>query len=165
MLVGWCFWLFVGWCLCVGAVLGRKGRCTVVLFNRCIRAFSVYWWVIVVAGVDSLGGAGSALWEAIHASRDVTSSHSPLVLNACRIADNLERIADELAKSGLISMNARGDEVANPLLVEHRMQLATLRQVLGALGVEKMDEQDDDGPSFEDRLAEQRLKREARGAV
>jgi hypothetical protein len=125
--------------------------------------------VVGVSGVDSLGEAGASLWEAIHACRDVTSAHVPLVLNACRIADNLERISVELAASGLTVklFDKQGNEineVANPRLIEHRMQLGTLRQVLSGLGVDKLDVVDGSGPSFEDRLAEQRAKREARGA-
>ena len=120
-----------------------------------------------MSAVDSLGEAGSALWEAIHACRDVTAAHIPLVLNACRIADNLERISAELAESGLTvklydKQGNEINEVANPRLIEHRMQLGTLRQVLSSLGVDKLDVVEDSGPSFADRLAEQRAKREAK---
>ena len=62
--------------------------------------------------------------------------------------------------SGLTTVNARGDVVANPLLVEHRQQLATMRQVLQSLGIEKLLEVVKES-SFKDQLAEARKAREA----
>lgn len=111
--------------------------------------------------VDGLGAAGRGLWDAVHSCRAVGAEHELLLLNACRIADNLERISEELASSGLRSRNSRGDEIANPLLVEHRQQLATFRQVLAALGVDKL-QVVSSGPSLQDQLAaarEARLKK------
>ena len=116
--------------------------------------------VVVEVPVEGLGDAGQELWASIHAERSVSGPHKPLVLNACRIADNLERISGELAVSGLTTVNARGDVVANPLLVEHRQQLATMRQVLQSLGIEKLLEVVKES-SFKDQLAEARKAREA----
>ena len=106
----------------------------------------------------SLGEAGSALWEAIHGSRDVSAEFVPLILNACRIADNLERISSELAETGLTvkiydKQGNETNEVANPRLIEHRMQLQTLRAVLASLGVDKLPVSEPNEVSFEDRLA------------
>lgn len=118
---------------------------------------------------DGLGEAGLALWEALQATRNVTPAHVPLVLNACRIADNLERISDELAETGLTvklydKQGNEINEVANPRLIEHRMQLNTLRQSLGSLGVDGLEVVTEAGKSFKDQLAEAREKRLAREA-
>lgn len=124
----------------------------------CHALFVLFLGGVVSVSGDGLGAAGLALWDAVHECRSVGREHELLLLNACRVADSLERISEELAVSGLRSRNSRGDEIANPLLVEHRQQLATFRQVLAALGVDKL-QTVSSGPSLRDELA---AAREAR---
>lgn len=112
---------------------------------------------------NDLGNAGQALWDAIH-ERDVSSAHKSFVLHACRIADNLDRISADLSKQGFTSRNSRGDEVANPLLVEHRQQLNVLRQALHALGVRELPVSESGKPNLQDELAKARAVREAKQA-
>ncbi len=110
-------------------------------------------------GSECLGVSGSALWAAIHGSRDVRPEHKVLVLNACRIADRLDELSGNVP---LTVLNAKGDEVANPVFTEHRMQLQTLKTIMSALGIDRLSVSDS-GPSLEDALAK---AREARlGAV
>lgn len=87
-----------------------------------------------------LGSAGVQLWDALSDSFTIDGTSFVLVLNACRIADRLEAIAVELIASPLTVENAKGDVVAQPLIVEHRMQLGALRQILSSLGVDKLRE-------------------------
>ncbi|MBS4102385.1 hypothetical protein [Tsukamurella paurometabola] len=87
-----------------------------------------------------LGSAGVQLWDALSDSFTIDGTSFVLVLNACRIADRLEDMATEMIGASLTVENSKGDVISNPLLVEHRMQLATLRQILSSLGVEKLRE-------------------------
>lgn len=116
-------------------------------------------WGSVVGVEDSLKSSGRALWDAVNASRDVSVEYVSLLLNACRIADRLDDLSIEMMTNSLVVENSRGDEIANPLISEHRMQLQTLRTVLASLGVDKLPAKADDGPSFEERLAEARRAR------
>lgn len=102
----------------------------------------------------ALGASGQSLWDAVHESRDVSDEYIPLLLNACRIADRL----DELSGSAvpLTVVNSKGDEVANPVFTEHRMQLQTLRSVMSALGIDRLPEAAEESESFEDSLARAR---------
>ena len=106
----------------------------------------------------SLGESGQALWDAVHSSRQVGPEHKSMLLNACRIADRLDAIAEDLAESPLTKTlyDKRGDainEVANPLLSEHRMQLGALNSVLKQLGIERLSEAQDSGLTFAEKLA------------
>ena len=106
---------------------------------------------------EALGGAGRRLWADIHAARDVPAHLMPLVLNVCRIQDRLTSVVDELENAGLTVtlLNKNGDEtgvVANPLLVELRMQAATFSQLMARLGLDKLKEHSSGKPSIADEL-------------
>lgn len=123
-----------------------------------------------MSGVDSLGDSGRALWDAVHKVREVGAEFVPLLLNACRVSDNLERISAELAESGLTvklydKQGNEINEVANPRLVEHRMQLQALRAVLASLGVDKLPVAVEDGPSFNEKLAAAKAAMDAAPAL
>lgn len=77
--------------------------------------------------------AGKALWRSILADLELDEHEMALLRSAARTADRLEDIADELTRSPLTVTNAKGDEVAHPLLVEQRQQLAALARVLASL--------------------------------
>jgi hypothetical protein len=107
---------------------------------------------------SGLGQTGVALWEGISAVRDVRPEFVPLVVNACRVADRLDAIERELAESPLTVtiLDKRGEcinEVAQPLLGEHRQQLNVLKTVLASLGVDKLPVIEEEEVPFEERLA------------
>jgi hypothetical protein len=56
-----------------------------------------------------------------------------LLLEACRCADRLERLAVEAAAGSVTVTNFRGDEVAHPAMVEARNQAITLSRLLASL--------------------------------
>lgn len=56
-----------------------------------------------------------------------------LLVEACRCADRLERLAEMSATAPLVVQNSRGDEVMNPSLVEARQQAVTLTRLLASL--------------------------------
>ena len=87
--------------------------------------------------MSKLNDAGQALYDSLIPDDDTaTLSARSLALQAARIVDNLERIADELGKTdSLYSTNSRGDEIADPLLAEQRQQTLALRQLFITMGV------------------------------
>lgn len=117
-----------------------------------------------MADLSTLNESGRELWDGVKAERRITDAHESLLFNACRIADNLDKLADQIGVSSLTVTNSRGDEVANPLLTEHRQQLLALRQVLSSLGVEKLEKSTTGKVPIADRMAEQRKKREEEAA-
>ncbi|WP_433503548.1 hypothetical protein ACQP04_28115 [Pseudonocardia halophobica] len=92
---------------------------------------------IVPAG---LAAAGSKLWRSITADYDVEEHEHLLLLEACRVADRLDRLAMESAGAPLTVKNFKGDEVANPLLVETRQQGIVLARLLASLRLPTGDE-------------------------
>ena len=110
--------------------------------------------------LDALGDSGRRLWNGVKATRKIEVPHEALLFNACRIADHLDKLAGEIGVSSLTVENSRGDEIANPLLTEHRQQLLALRQVLSALGIGALDKSSSGRVGIADRMAQQRQKRE-----
>jgi hypothetical protein len=104
------------------------------------------------------------LWDALNSGRELAPPHQILVLNICRIADRLDDLAEELAGRPLVVINHQGTETPNPLLTEHRMQLATMSQLLTRMGFKELPKAGEK-VSVADRMAEQRAKREARKAA
>lgn len=102
---------------------------------------------------EGLRAAGRRLWSGIDGSRVIDDTNYAQVLNACRIADRLDDIALELSLSPLTCENAKGDIVAQPLIVEHRMQAATLKQILAGLGFTNMQAAKRDKMSLQEKIA------------
>lgn len=90
--------------------------------------------------MTDLGEAGEALRVAIEAAYVVDMTNETLVMQACRIADQAERVNDALRDgSPLMVENHRGDLVASPLVVELRNLASTLKQLFAALGISKLE--------------------------
>ncbi|AXQ64383.1 terminase small subunit [Gordonia phage Neville] len=104
--------------------------------------------------VESLGIAGKELWTGVHAIRKVTPAYEALLFNACRIADRLDELTNEMSMSALTVENAKGDEIANPLMTEHRQQLLALRQVLHGLGIQKLETETTKRKPLAEQIAE-----------
>lgn len=112
---------------------------------------------------EGLGEGGSALWRGLADGRTFDAPTATLVLNACRVADRLDELTAAIGGE-LTVINDRGDEVANPLITEHRQQLAVLRQVLTTLGVGKLAAVGNGRPNIVDVLAAKRREREEKAA-
>lgn len=80
-----------------------------------------------------VGSTGKKLWSEVLSEHELTQSEFAILTAACRCITTLERIADELESTALTSLNARGDVVASPLVVEQRQQAATLTRLIASL--------------------------------
>lgn len=112
---------------------------------------------------DDLGESGTRLWAMLTTGREYDPGAEVLIANAARIADRLDELTAEIG-GRLTVTNDKGDECANPLITEHRQQLAVFRAVCTTLGVGKMSAPRPAGKSLQDQLADKRAEREARGA-
>jgi hypothetical protein len=95
---------------------------------------------------DGLGTAGKKLWRAVIGPYDLENHEELLLREACRTADRLDRLAEEAAKGAVTVMNYRGDQVANPAMVEARQQAITLSRLLASLRLPSGDEGEERRP-------------------
>lgn len=73
------------------------------------------------------------MWRAAVADYDLDQHELLLLVQACRVADTLDRLAAEAEGAPLTITNFKGDPVANPLLTEARQQGIVLARLLAAL--------------------------------
>jgi hypothetical protein len=83
----------------------------------------------VVAAADDLLGTH----RSILADFDLETYEELLLLQACRCADRLDRLALEAASNDVTVVNMKGDQVSHPALVESRQQSITLSRLLASL--------------------------------
>ncbi|WP_234817718.1 hypothetical protein [Mycolicibacterium sphagni] len=95
----------------------------------------------------------------ISAERQLDAASKVLLINACRIADRLDALDSEI-DGRLVSFNARGDEVINPLISEHRQQYTTLANILSKMGLGELPKPKQGGSRW-DELAAKRAERAA----
>ena len=80
-----------------------------------------------------LAASGRLLWKSILAEYELQEHESLLLLQACRCADSLDRLAVEASDSPVTTFNVKGDLTAHPALVESRQQAITLSRLLASL--------------------------------
>jgi len=80
-----------------------------------------------------LKAAGRRLWTAALADYEVDTHEELLLLQACRCADRLDRLAVEAEGNPVTVVNAKGDQVPHPALTESRQQSITFARLLAAL--------------------------------
>lgn len=80
-----------------------------------------------------LGLSGVRLWESVADGFDLDVHEQLLLLQACRTADLLDRLSEQASSSPLTTRNAKGDEVTNPVVTEHRQQSLVLARLLASL--------------------------------
>lgn len=80
-----------------------------------------------------LAVAGKRLWRSVTDVYDLEAYEEALLLQACRCADTLDRLAAEAASGTVTVENFRGDQVAHPALTEGRQQAITLSRLLASL--------------------------------
>ena len=80
-----------------------------------------------------LKAAGRRLWTAALADYEFDTHEELLLLQACRCADRLDRLAVEAEGNPVTVVNAKGDQVPHPALTESRQQSITLARLLAAL--------------------------------
>lgn len=86
-----------------------------------------------------LRASGRALWRALHADFDLAQHEGRLLLEACRTADLLDALADQVSSQGVVD---EGGKVA-PAVVESRQQRLVLTRILASLRIP--DDQDSEG--------------------
>lgn len=80
-----------------------------------------------------LHDGGQRLWQSVMDLYDLDMHEEILLLQACRTKDLLDRLDDELAITGTLITNTKGDNVTNPAIVESRLQSITLTRLLASL--------------------------------
>src|ERR1051325_6966633 len=82
---------------------------------------------------DGLDESGTRLWESVVDAFDLDVHEQLLLLQACRTADLLDRLSLEASRGPLTVVNAKGDRISNPVIVEHRQQSQVLARMLASL--------------------------------
>lgn len=80
-----------------------------------------------------LAPAGKALWQSIIPAYELRPDELRILNDACREADIVQRLEDELSDAPLMVKGSQGQLVASPLVSElrqHRSVLATLLKSL-----------------------------------
>jgi hypothetical protein len=78
---------------------------------------------------------GDRLRSSILADFDLNAAEMTLLDRAAALVDELARIEAEMAGRPLVTAGSRGQEVADPLLREHRQHSEVLQRILEAIGL------------------------------
>ena len=80
-----------------------------------------------------LQNSGKRLWRDVLEEYELDVHEELMLLQAARCADRLDQLAVEAAGAPTTVTNAKGDQVANPLLTESRQQSITLTRLIASL--------------------------------
>lgn len=83
----------------------------------------------------SLGDRGRALWDSIVPAYELRPDELVILADACREADLIERLHDELSVSELVTRGSMGQEVASPFVSEIRQHRTVLAGLLAKLKI------------------------------
>lgn len=83
----------------------------------------------------SLGDRGRALWDSVLPAYELNPAEMQILADACREADLIERLHDELAVSELVTRGSMGQEVASPFVSEIRQHRTVLAGLLAKLKI------------------------------
>jgi hypothetical protein len=93
-----------------------------------------------------LAVAGRKLWASVTDEYDLLVYEELLLLQACRCADQLDRLAVEAASGPPTITNYKGDLTAHPALTEARQQAIVLSRLLASLRLPSGEEEGDQRP-------------------
>lgn len=82
---------------------------------------------------QNLGVKGAELWSSIDGRYELRADEQRTLEDACREADLIERLEDDLRTADLMVKGSMGQLVASPLVSEIRQHRATLGQLLRSL--------------------------------
>jgi hypothetical protein len=82
---------------------------------------------------DGLGPRGRRFWRSMHADYDYSDAETELLVEACRVLDNVEALAAVVAAEGPTSTGSKGQTVTHPALQELRQQRLLLSRLLPQL--------------------------------
>ena len=91
-----------------------------------------------------LGDIGAVLWVETLKSFDLRADEKVLLEQACREADLIAALDDELRFASFVVSGSQGQQVANPLLAEIRQHRSTYAALMARL---KLSDVDDAKPS------------------
>lgn len=80
-----------------------------------------------------LGTAGRRLWKSILDDFELQVHEELTLIEACRVVDRLDALAEASKDAPLTVTNARGDKVASPYLVEARQQQIVYTRLVASL--------------------------------
>ncbi|MFF0061087.1 hypothetical protein ACFYRC_05985 [Streptomyces sp. NPDC005279] len=83
---------------------------------------------------DGLGPSGTRLWDAV-ILRHLDVHEELLLLHACRTADLLDRLNEQITNEALTLGKQRGGKVTNPAVAEHRQQSLVFARLLASLRI------------------------------
>lgn len=90
---------------------------------------------------SDLAAAGRRLWREIVAEYELSPAEMAILREACRTADECERIRIALAAAEPTTLGSTGQERGNPLLGEARRHREQLSRLISALALPKDSEQ------------------------
>lgn len=100
---------------------------------------------------DSLGWAGTKLWNDITSEWTLRVDEQVLLLEACRLKDELERLSEEMENVPVLVPGAKGQERVHPLYTEVRSHRLAIKQILSALALGGSDASDPEARSAHGR--------------
>ena len=80
-----------------------------------------------------LGPSGASLWAAVTSEFALEEHEAVTLREACRTADRLDELDAEMATQPLTVINSKGDETANPRIVEQRQQALAYTRLMASL--------------------------------
>lgn len=83
----------------------------------------------------NLGFHGKALWTSIIPTYELRPDEHRILIDACREADLIGRLEDELVNAPLMVKGSQGQLVASPLVSEVRQHRAVLAGLLSKLKI------------------------------
>lgn len=77
--------------------------------------------------------SGRTLWKAVTDQFELDEHEFITLKEACRTADRLDELDKEMQDEPLTVVNSKGDETANPRIVEQRQQSLTYTRLIASL--------------------------------
>ena len=82
---------------------------------------------------SGMKASGKKLWVAITSDFDLEQHELLILKEACRTADRLDELDREMENEPLTVVNSKGDETANPRIIEQRQQALTFTRLIASL--------------------------------
>lgn len=80
-----------------------------------------------------LGSSGQKLWREVTAEFELEEYELITLKEACRTADRLDDLDKEMEGEPLTVVNSKGDETANPRIIEQRQQAMVFTRLMASL--------------------------------
>lgn len=109
----------------------------------------------------SLGEQGGDLWDSVQSQWVLTPAEERLLLDACRLTDEIDQLERGIAETGVTVPGSKGQVRANPLIGEARSHRLAVKQLLAALKLrESLDAENNNKAHHGRSLAAHRWERD-----